>query len=165
MAWAWVTSVVLQCTFLIRTKPSDQWRIGYDTSNIERVWNIGTRYSLLGPRTSSTVKFGINLRLFSIVFTTCSESWHELHLILYFQLNHYWTRRNVYLFTRPNLRIGKADHSHLQYILALYEYISSFVLTLIRGCRALCIERNLISSIVNEIYYEKIGSCSLSHGS
>ena len=42
---------------------------------------------------------------------------HELHLIMYFQISRYWTRRNVCFFTRPNLRTGKVDQlpDHLQY--------------------------------------------------
>ena len=150
MAWAWVMSVVLLYMFLIRTKPSYcyQRRSGYDTNSMKRVWNNGTRYSFLGPRTLSTVKFGINLRLFRIVFYYLQWILHELHLILYFQLSHYWTR-NFYLFTRTNLRLGKADQlsGHLQYILAFNEYIFLFALTLIRGCRAFYLEWNLTLSI------------------
>ena len=42
---------------------------------------------------------------------------HELHLIMYFQISRYCTRRNVCFFIRPNLRTGKVDQlpDHLQY--------------------------------------------------
>ena len=139
-------SYVLLCMFLIRTKPSycDQQRSGYYI----RIRKIGIWYSISWPRTLFILNFGSNVRLFRIVFYYLQWILHELHLILYFQLSHYWTR-NFYLFTRTNLRLGKADQlsGHLQYILAFNEYIFLFALTLIRGCRAFYLEWNLTLSI------------------
>ena len=122
MVWELGSCLILRvslCIFFIRTATVIKEKSGYDmmqeAANQFEILEHDIQFLWL--HTLSTVKFGINVRLFRIVFYYLQWILHELHLIMYFQISRYWTRRNVCFFTRPNLRTGKVDQlpDHLQY--------------------------------------------------
>ena len=122
MVWELGSCLILGvslCIFFIRTATVIKEKSGYDmmqeAANLFKILEHDIQFLWL--HTLSTVKFGINVRLFRIVFYYLQWILHELHLIMYFQISRYCTRRNVWFFIRPNLRTGKVDQlpDHLQY--------------------------------------------------
>ena len=155
MVWELGSCLILcvsLCIFFIRTATVIKEKSGYDmmqeAANQFEILEHDIQFLWL--HTLSTVKFGINVRLFRIVFLLLAVNLARV------TSNYVFSNSNkslldssfcLFLYKAKSPDWKGRPASRPSPIFALDEYTSWFALTLLWGCQTLCLEWNLTSSI------------------